>query len=48
MKVVMSQSHDKTEYMVHWPNGTVEWLGFWAAAWLGIWLTCKGHKVEVK
>ena len=38
---------DSEEFMVHWPNGTVEFIGFWGMAKLCWWLVRNGKKVTI-
>ncbi len=38
---------DSEEFMVHWPNGTVEFVGFWGMVKLCWWLVRNGKRATV-
>ena len=38
---------DSDEFMVHWPNGTVEFVGFWGMVKLCRWLVRNGKTAKI-
>ena len=40
-------NHDSEEFMLHWPNGTVEFVGFWGMVKLCWWLVRNGKHATV-
>lgn len=38
---------DSDEFLVHWPNGSVQFLGFWATCKLLWWIASNGVKLVI-
>lgn len=45
VRLICNTGHD--ELMVHWPNGAVEFVGFWGMVKLCWWLVRNGKTVTV-